>query len=55
METIPSHFSRIPIIDGVGEKFEKVVICLIKDVSEWRSNQTKIPYIQNPVVSISFC
>ncbi|VDH98627.1 Hypothetical predicted protein [Mytilus galloprovincialis] len=54
METIPSHFSRIPIIDGVGEKFEKVVICLIKDVSEWRSNQTKIPYIQNPVDRYSF-
>ncbi|CAG2185236.1 unnamed protein product [Mytilus edulis] len=54
METIPSHFSRIPIIDGVGEKFEKVIICLIKDVSEWRSNQTKIPYIQNPVDRYSF-
>ncbi|CAC5380546.1 unnamed protein product [Mytilus coruscus] len=54
METIPSHFSRIPIIDGVGGKFEKVVISLIKDISAWCSKQTKIPYVQNPVDRYSF-
>ena len=51
MEAVPSHFSRIPVIDcTTSEKFDKSVHKLAKDITEWRYGRGTLPYVQMPVV-----
>jgi hypothetical protein len=51
VETIPSHFSRICMIDGRGDKFEKVAENLTEKIIQWRLNKEEIFYLQKPVVN----
>jgi len=54
MQEIPSQFSRICMIDGTGDKFEKVAENLTQKIIKWLWNEEKIPYLQQPVVNIYY-
>jgi hypothetical protein len=42
------------MIDGTGDKFEKVAENLTQKIIKWLWNEEKIPYLQQPVVNIYY-